>query len=277
MNLTNILETTPLAYFLLDASGVLYTDKGPINDISSTVKTLQNKGHVYITTNNSSFSIPKIQKRLAEINIIVQEKNIISSGLGLKDNKSCHDLIKNKTVYIFGNTSSFYYVTRTNFKSIVHHPDNAEVIVLTSSYKYKNAAQLTALITSLKKTPRPIICCNPDQHVIGKDGFINVIGYYAAQLEKETKLPILWFGKPYSNYSQLVKLTLKAHHPDINLKQCCFFDDNLSNVMTMQHDLSIHGCWIKESGISNRLNEIVTIKRIGKPTFMIKQLHLPLA
>lgn len=277
MNLSTILSSPRLSYFLLDASGVLYTDNGPINNIATTVKQLQNKGPVYITTNNSSFSISKIQKKLNDIDIIIPQENIISSGLGLKDDGHCHELITQKSVYIFGYKSSYAYITRSHFKAILPTPDHADVIILTSSYRDEHQSAFKTLLASLKERPRPIICCNPDKHVIGKNGLINVIGYYASIIEKETQLPILWFGKPYSNYSLLVHNTLRKHHPHINFEHCYFFDDNLSNVITLQKDLRLNGCWIKESGISSHLDTESMIKSIGTPTYIMPQLELPIA
>jgi HAD superfamily hydrolase (TIGR01450 family) len=272
VTLHDLLKSTKLTHFLLDASGVLYTDKGPIPQINETVKKLQSLGHVYITTNNSSFSIQKIQKKLKDFSINIEKDHIISSGLGLKDDKKTQSIINNKNIYLFGNKSSMAYLSRTSFKAIVPHPDLADVIVLTSSYKKNQNSLFSRLITSLKQHPRPIICCNPDEKVVGKSSFIYVIGHYAKILHSETKLPIHWFGKPYANYSNLVKKVLLAQHPFLDFKSCCFFDDNLSNVIELQNTINVNGCWIKDSGISQHLSIDNSLTTIGSPTFMLPKL-----
>jgi len=272
MTLETILERNRFTHFLLDASGVLYTDHGPTSNISSTVRRLQEQGHVYIATNNSSFSPRLIVNKLKRIDIHTDEDHILSSGLGLSHDPRFHDQIKDKLVYVFGLKESLSYVTRTAFKAIVSHPDLADTIILTSSFKNPDDTRFDQLVMSLKKRPRPILCCNPDQKVIGKKGFYYVIGFYAIALAQETNLPIQWFGKPYSNYSWVIKSILEKRHPTIDFNNVFFCDDNLANVRRLQSDLNLYGCWITKSGISHLLDPQEAIQQLGAPSSVLDKL-----
>ena len=64
IHLSQLLEEKKLKTFLLDASGVIYTDYGVINGVTQCIQVLNQIGSVFLVINNS-YSYPTfIQKRL---------------------------------------------------------------------------------------------------------------------------------------------------------------------------------------------------------------------
>ena len=236
--------------FLLDASGVIYCDYVPILGVQKTIRTMQKKGPVYLVTNNSYQDPITISKQLSTLDICIEPNAIISSGHGLEHDKEIKSLITNKQIFVFGSRTSHDYVYKAGCKNIVAIPEESNFIVLTSSYKDHTNDLLKPLTKFLLKNPQiPIICCNPDKTVMTQNGLKPVIGFFAKQLEDELGASLNWIGKPYANFSNVVKKYLEKDKLSLS-KSTCFFDDNIENVKSLQTDLGISGCLVKETGIS---------------------------
>ena len=67
-------------------------------------------------------------------------------------------------------------------------------------------------------------------------------------------------GKPYRNFSMVVKNYLKEKHGLELGEKCIFFDDNPENVSGAKRHLGITSCLIKDTGLSNA----ITISSIKK-------------
>lgn len=248
--------------FLLDASGVIYTDFEPIEGAVSCIKKMQAKGRVFVVTNNAFQDPTTISKHLEMMGITIPTTHIISSGHGLEHDATLNRLIKNRNVYVFGSETSHHYVKAASCMSIVNTLDHADCIVLTSSFKDHSEHLLNPIKDFLKTRPHiPIICCNPDRYVMTKHGLKPVIGYFAEKLELELNNPFFWIGKPYENFSFVVQKMLEVQNISLS-RTCCFFDDNLHNVAQLKNDLGILGCWVKDTGISKNSHQIPNSKQI---------------
>jgi len=256
ITLNELINTHNITTFLVDASGVLYNDLGPISGIDKAVDYLQSQGNIFITTNNANHNPHLISQNLQTIGVSIPPAQILSSGLGVQYNPHLMQLVKDKTVYVFGKDASHPYLEGSPCKDITPDITQAEVIVMTASLKKKTTAEYTKIVDYLRTTPNtPVICLNPDRVVLGTTGLIHVIGYYAEQLEKELGIQIHWFGKPYENYYEMVRTIVASALGTQHLEEkTCLFDDNLENVIQAQTQLDIYGCWITETGIAKGID-----------------------
>lgn len=259
--------------FLLDASGVIYCDYIPVPGVQKAIQAMQKKGPVFIVTNNS-FQDPKtISENLLKMDIPISETNIISSGHGLQHDQTIFNAIKNKNVYVFGSQNSHHYVYKAECKNIVANLEEAECVVLTSSFRDHTDERLKPITKFLQKNPIPTICCNPDNIVLTEQGLRPVIGYFAKKIEKELGQSFYWVGKPFQNFSSLVGKILTERNIPLT-KEICFFDDNIENVHALQTHLGLSGCWITETGISKNINIPLTQKTLSQSHYILPSLSL---
>ncbi|MSR88578.1 MAG: hypothetical protein EXS67_02875 [Candidatus Margulisbacteria bacterium] len=247
MNIKNV------TCFLVDATGVLYNDEGPISGIQKTIQTLQKQGLVIVVTNNSSYYLTYIAKRLQDYEIPIPQSHIISSGQGLQKDPEIQPLIFQKKCFIYGGPNSYQYIEDAGGYP-TEKIENAECIVLTSSLKKNNQTTYTLVKNHLLKHPKlPVICCNPDTHVAGKNNtLIPVIGYYAKKLEIDCNLNFIWIGKPFPNFATLVKNHIQTTFGYSLGEHTLFFDDNPENCLAFENQLDIKSCLIKQTGLAQR-------------------------
>jgi len=240
--------------FLLDASGVIYCDFTPIPGVQNAIAAMQAKGAVFVVTNNSFQDPVTISKSLESMGITIASTHIISSGHGLEHDESMNVLVKDKNVFVFGAPTSYPYIYQAHCKNIVSTPEEADCIVMTSSYKDHTETLLDSIANFLKKNPHiPTICCNPDRLVRTKHGLKPVIGFFAEKLSQTLGIDLHWIGKPYKNFSYVTKKLLEKEGITLS-KTVCFFDDNIENVQALQSDLGISGCLVKETGLAKDLD-----------------------
>lgn len=235
---------------LVDAAGVINTNHGYVDGISATLNKLQSLTNVFLTTNNSYMYPQFIHQRLKKnIGFTISIDNIISSGRGLSQCPEINDIIKNKIAFHLGTSFSLGYLKESNLSKVTENIDEAEVIILMAFTEDHSNLDLDKIINiALQKPDIPIICCNGDFYIPAPNGRHKVVGYYTNIIETAINRSILWFGKPYSNFSKYVKKVLLQHNIK-NFSSCYFFDDNIRNVRALEKDLGIHGIFVHETGI----------------------------
>ncbi|MBT6120185.1 hypothetical protein HOH45_01810 [bacterium] len=260
-NLKKFIEHNKFNLFLIDAAGVLYTDAGAIPGAPEAVDFLKSKGPVYIVTNNSYQTPSAIAKRFSESKFNIDAKQILTPGLGIQYDESIKSMISNKNVYVYGREFSLPYFDNSNCAKIVPTLDDADVIAMMSTYKPDNINPFNDLKNHILKNPsKQIFCCNPDIHVVTHENVKKpVIGYYAKKLQNETHTPVLFFGKPFENFSKMVKQIIEKEGPRLSLKTC-FFDDNLENVTDMSQHIGISGACITDTGLSQHISKSLNSK-----------------
>lgn len=268
----NTLEKLNPNLILIDATGVIYNETGPIKNIDKVISKIQENFPTFLATNNA-FQDPKsIAEKLRNINIQINENQIFSSGLGLKYNSKINSLIKNKECYVFGSDNSHFYIKFAggNCTSDINQSD---VIVLTSSLHDEeiNKSEYNKILNHLKNNKsKKFICCNPDQFIPYKSSKKPVAGYYMTLLEQDLNRKGIWFGKPFKNYSDMINLLLKEFNLKLNTNSI-FFDDNINNVSAFQKHFKLKGVCVTETGLYKLL---YPKKTSSKNILYIKKLHL---
>lgn len=253
---------------------MLYSDLGPTPNIGKTIQHLQGLGQVFVLTNNSYLNPTLISSLLDKYQIRIPAENILSSGHGLQYDPEINPLIRNRSVYVFGTNNSYSYVTKAG-GTITESIADCDTVALCASLRDKTEGEYQKVFTALKTRPNiPIVCCNPDRYIRGKNGHLPVIGWWAEKLQSELNRPIHWIGKPYPNYSALVKtfLNAKLHRwPDPG--KIWFFDDNPENIKSIVQDLKIHGCWVYETGLqSDFIRAEQLLSDLSPPVAMVPSL-----
>jgi HAD superfamily hydrolase (TIGR01450 family) len=278
MNTLNEIINKKVTTFLIDAAGVLYNDIGPIPGVSQAIHHLQDVGQVFVVTNNTTLYIDQISQKLAGNDITIDQKHIISSGLGL-NNPEINQYLQQKNVYVFGREKSFPYVINAGCKALVSL-DQAQCIVMTDTYQEQTDLHFTNLINFCTQNPHiPVICCNPDKRIMTDSGkYRYVIGHYAQLLADQVPLKVHWIGKPFANFTSTVQQILTSKHNIKLNQQVCFFDDNLENIKALAPPLNINGCLIKETGLSKHLDFSKLTNQLNyQPAFLLPKLTLPSA
>ena len=114
--------------------------------------------------------------------------------------------------------------------TLVDQPHLADVIVMAASVGSQNHHVYRDVFVALNDRPNvPVICVNPDHYVRNNDGYMAVMGYYANQMMNQLgRDDFIWMGKPFSLFSELVRVRLNQLGYDS--KQVVFCDDNPHNV-----------------------------------------------
>ena len=259
--------------FLLDATGVLYNDDGPISGAQTVVQKMTELGCVRVVTNNSNNYPNQIAEKFKTTQFPILEPHIISSGHGLAHDAAIKSLIDGKKAFVFGKPLSHDYIYDANCAEIVSDINDCDVIVMTAIVRENQAERLEELTGFVKENPAiPVVCCNPDKIVKIESGKKYVIGHFARQLELATGVNVHWIGKPYDNFPPVVKEMLSQD--SVSLDRGIFFDDNLENVMSFQRTLGVTGVWVIDSGISHNVDQKAHIEAFGQPDFILPSLSV---
>jgi ribonucleotide monophosphatase NagD (HAD superfamily) len=262
--LDQILSLGNFNCFLIDATGVLYNDMGPTLHIGKTIQRLQALGTVTVVTNNSSYSRAHISRRLHTYDVPIKDSEILSSGDGLLFDADLNRLVRDRSCFVFGNESSHPYVIDAG-GIVCDLIQNSEVVLLMSSLKERQDAFQKHVVDFLRSRPEiPVICCNPDEYVLGpNDCLIPVMGYFAKQMEVRLDRKFIWMGKPYRNFSDIVRLRLPCE-----VQEILFFDDNPENVTALEAHLGLSGCVIRDTGLCR----LEPWSKMPKPRFELSSL-----
>lgn len=274
MKLKEFLSESNFNAILFDASGVIYSNYGIIKGATETIEHSQSLATTFLVTNNS-YSYPNfIHDHLKSASIIIKEPQIISSGHGLATDPQILDIITGKKVYFLGRDESKQYILDAPIKSLSKSAFDADVIILANYTPTPVSNQLNEIIKAAQNNPNiPIICCNPDIQIRSGESLLKVMGHYANEIQKKVSQKIHWYGKPYKNFSDYVAVILNQQNIKPS-KKVIFFDDNIQNVVNMQNDIGISGCWVKNTGIYYLDDSSELMKKYGKPTSIINSINL---
>jgi ribonucleotide monophosphatase NagD (HAD superfamily) len=255
MSFLEFIESHQFHTFLLDVSGVLYSDaSGCFPEAVTACQQMHEQGQIFLVTNNTCESPQQISSKLQKMGIDIPVSHVISSGLGLHLDVETSQRLSGKSVFWVGNIEACLAYLDGVDCQIVTELDQADVMVIASSHGPESGRYFDFLEDYLIKRPIPVICCNPDHFVRGEaETLFPVAGFYAHCLWEALEsvhpnYPFYWIGKPHSNFSGVVRQVLESKDVVVDSK-VCFFDDNSQNISTLTHDLTCQGCWIYDTGI----------------------------
>ena len=193
----------------------------------------------------------EISSFLRRKNFAVETENIISSGMGLEQDEKINKLVNGKKCYAAGYLGSLSYLEKAG-GIIVDNINDAEAVVLLSSFLKENDNFFNKIIKFIKDNKEvPVVCTNPDIYVNSAKGLFPVVGYYAQKIEQQCGIKIKWFGKPFRNYSLMLKKIIEQQLKISLNENTIFFDDNPENVAAMIDHIGIKGCVVRNSGLSS--------------------------
>ena len=261
--------------FLVDASGVLYTDEGLVSGAKDFFSwAASQKKHVLLCTNNTSQSPQEISARLKDQGVLIDPSFILSSGLGLSYDARAKKMVSEKRCFCYGYEGSRYYIEKAG-GILVEEIKSAQVLCLMASLRDNNKSVFDLVYEGLMANKEiEIICANPDRYVY-VNGLYPVIGYYADKLLQKSKRDCYWIGKPERNFSNVVARVL-AEKLDVGCDQrVLFFDDNIDNILAMQEHLGISGVLVRKTGLAQVMDvDTICQQKKQSPVFSIDQLGL---
>ena len=261
--------------FFLDASGVLYTDHGPVPGSLKAYNAAKAQGPVFITTNNSYCDPSIISDKFYNAGFEVAPEQVISSGSGLCL-PELNKLIRGRNVWVFGYDTSHRYLHDAGCKSIVPAIEEAQTIVMMSTIKEAPEMAFQSLKAYCIEHPTtPVICCNPERFVQGKEGRHPVVGSVAERLETELDRPLFWVGKPHANYGRLIRWMLTERGVTFQPEETCFLDDNIENLTALKQQLGVATCWVTETGLAKGKAQDALIAEVGvRPDYSVPMFGL---
>lgn len=238
--------------FLLDASGVLYVNRGGVvPGVHASIDAIRDAGgEIFVVTNNTSLYVDGIARYLADVDIHLAPERILSSGMGLIYDSVSQDLIQGKKAFVYGWEGSDSYLLDAGAE-VVEAISDADVVVMMASLKDGNDAIVEEIVLGLRDRPHvPLLCANPDRYVQGPNGTFPVIGYFAEEIGRSLGRDVHWVGKPEDNFSVAVGGVLQDQFGISMDDRVCFMDDNYENTQRLSQCLGIHGCLVLDTGLS---------------------------
>lgn len=246
-----IVEQSGASVFFIDASGVIYDDHGTIPGAAAAMAWLQDRGDVFVVTNNTFQCPDTISARLEVVHgISVAPPYILSSGRGLSEDVAFSSVISGALCYVVGSADSDWYVHAAGGE-VVSALADADVVVLLAS-SHGSMAQYDAVIAENKRRPSlTLVCANPDVYVQPRDQEkIPVIGYYARYIDESVGGGMLWMGKPEPCFSAVVDQYVSRQLGRELGADFVFVDDNIDNVRQLCGDLGGIGCVPQTTGLA---------------------------
>ena len=264
-----------ISTFLLDAAGVIYENKHVFDYTKSSIEWMQSQGDVFLASNNSFMSKPLIYDTLFEQGIDIPISHMITSGMGIEADPNIQSQLRNKQIFVIGDDRCLDYFLNGSQRSICQEINQAEALVFMSFTPQRSPISMDKIIDFVKSAPDiPVVCCNPDQWVRHGSTNYPVVGEHIRAIEPFLNTPIYWFGKPYSNFNFMALTHIQSLNPSFNPIHSLFCDDNPFNVIEMQKDTSIRGCWITDTGISADPSfQLPTIQQM-EPILRVPSLNL---
>lgn len=180
--------------FLLDMDGTIYHENTLIDGAVDFIESLKNNGRNWLfMTNNSSKSASSYLKKLQNLGVPADEKNIFTSGQAAALFLS--DLKKNATVYVMGTKSLQEELTKSGFDVRTEVSDDIDFLLVgyDTELTYKKLEDACALLIK----DIPFYATNPDVVCPAKKGtYLPDCATMCYMLEKATGKTPFYIGKP---------------------------------------------------------------------------------
>lgn len=193
--------------FIFDAFGVLNVGETPVGGAAARIEKLRQIGkQIFFLSNSASQPREKIKDKYSAMSFeftsheIVTSRDIMILELENYDQDMCWGVIA------VGSTSHDDLPCRTVPLDRTNIADVDGVIFLNISEWSDSRHQ--DLINALRVHPRPVLIGNPDLVGPREDSFSRQPGYYGHDIWDRTDIVPQFFGKPYANAFDLIRIRL---------------------------------------------------------------------
>ncbi|MBF0127578.1 MAG: HAD-IIA family hydrolase [Magnetococcales bacterium] len=192
------------AVILLDAFGVLNVGREAIPGSVQAVAALRaQKRSFRVVSNNASQSPQGILRRLGEMGFVLEEGELLSSGMVVGDYVA-RSRYRDRPYFLVGSRESAEcYAPRpeslmVNADSSPWRLEEAEYVLMCSNRDYYGGEQERSLTRLLQQKPLPVLLANPDLVAPKGPGSLEVVaGFTAMELAERFHTPLEGIGKPF--------------------------------------------------------------------------------
>lgn len=199
--------------FFLDAFGVLNVGETVIPGAVRVVADLQSAGkQVFVLTNGASLPADVALEKYRSFGFDFAISNVIAS----------RDALSQALMRRLENTWGVMALAESRLEEFPNNClrlgddpqvfDRVEGFILLGTGTWSDQQQ-DLLISSLRKSPRPVLVGNPDIVAPREDGLTLEPGWYAHEIKRATGVSPAYFGKPFGNVFDLALSRLEGDIP----------------------------------------------------------------
>lgn len=224
--------------FVFDLDGCIYHGERPEEKAASFIRQLTDYGkQVLFLSNNSLLTGKEISDKLLRMGIEVHPESIVSVTDVAGD--YLFDRFGNCRVKVFGSDALAFNIQKAGHRVIPWESEHCPDIVIIGRDLQFNFDKLSQILKDISTGAR-VIMGNPDMTHPGNGGFpVPETGLLAAGLERVTREPIAYIGKPGS-YLYL----WASQRFGIDMTRSVMVGDNLLTDIQGGHRLGMTTCWI---------------------------------
>ena len=234
---------------LVDAYGVLNRGMEPIAGVPERIQTLQANGkRVMVVSNAAGFAHRTLMERYGRLGYAFDADDIITSRKTLvrqleQEGPRHWGMIAGRH---FG-PDEFPPLDYRMLADDIGDYDAAEGFLLVGASEWTPARQ-ALLIESLKRQPRPLFVANPDLLAPQEGGYSTEPGTYAHEIQDETGVEPVFYGKPYNNIFALTMERLQRE-TDVDPGRVLMVGDTLHTDILGGQTAGLHTALVTQTGV----------------------------
>lgn len=257
---------------LLDAYGVLNRGMEPIAGVPERIRALQADGkRVMVVSNAAGFAHRTLMERYARLGYAFDAEDVITSRKTLvrqleQEGARHWGMIAGRH---FG-PDEFPPLDYRMLTDDIADYDAAEGFLLVGASEWTPARQ-ALLIESLKRRSRPLYVANPDLLAPQQVGYSTEPGTYAHQIQNETGVEPVFYGKPYGNIFALAIERLQ-HETELDPGRVLMVGDTLHTDILGGQAAGLHTALVTRTGVLAEMDIDAAIQTSGiAPDWILDQ------
>ncbi|MCI0554709.1 MAG: HAD-IIA family hydrolase [Anaerolineae bacterium] len=189
---------------ILDMDGVLWKADAPIGDLPAIFKSIAARGLKYVfATNNGTKTPEQYADKLAELGVIVEPRQVVTSSLGVAHMLSATRKFPRGTkIFMIGEDGVYQALREKGFQVLdVENAQDAQVVVMgiDRAITFDKMREATLLV----RRGVPFYGTNPDKTFPTPRGEIPGAGAWISVVTTATDVEPIYTGKPYPYMMEL--------------------------------------------------------------------------
>ena len=257
---------------LLDAYGVLNRGTEPIAGVPERIRALQGDGkRVMVVSNAAGFAHRTLMERYARLGYAFDAEDVITSRKTLvrqleQEGARHWGMIAGRH---FG-PDEFPPLDYRMLADDMADYDAVEGFLLVGASEWTPARQ-ALLIESLQRQQRPLYVANPDLLAPQQVGYSTEPGTYAHQIQDETGVEPVFYGKPYGNIFALAMERLQRE-TDVDPGRILMVGDTLHTDILGGQAAGLHTALVTQTGVLADMDIDAAIQTSGiAPDWILDQ------
>ncbi|MEX0385822.1 HAD-IIA family hydrolase [Spiribacter onubensis] len=257
---------------LLDAYGVLNRGMEPVPGVPERIRSLQATGkRIMVVSNAAGFAHRTLMERYARLGYDFDAEDVITSRKTLvrqlaQESPRHWGMIAGQH---FG-PDEFPPLDYRMLADDITDYDAVEGFLLVGASEWSPARQ-AFLVESLRRRPRPLFVANPDLLAPQEGGYSTEPGTYAHEIQDETGVEPVFYGKPYGN---IFALAMERLQPETGFdpERTLMVGDTLHTDVLGGQTAGLHTALVTDSGVLAEMDIDAAIATSGiAPDWILDQ------